>query len=301
MEMTLLAASGLAIVYTLYFDRRTLLFYLSTCVFLTTRFEAIAYYLVMIAPLFLRREARKAVTVSIFGLGIVGLQELTRYFVFHALLPNTITAMTHPPYSHFGHWSLPGRMVASGEFLLVLWPLVLLDPLVAVYCRLSNRTSMGLVANRELMVVLGAPLLAAALFAFATGRNWGYYGRMEFFSIPFALLLFGCVFDKISAALDRRAVRALLIGFSLMTIAWSFYSSAFLLRFPIANAIRSIAHGRVDADGAGGITPANLRMTGLSVDRIRGLLGLRSVVFATPMWVDLGCAVTQFAWSIWRC
>jgi hypothetical protein len=82
MEMTLLTASGLALVYALYFLQNRLLLTIAIVVFLTARFEAMIYYAVMLFPLLLRRQFRSFVLLSVFGLLIAGLQECRKIYSF---------------------------------------------------------------------------------------------------------------------------------------------------------------------------------------------------------------------------
>ena len=75
MEMTLFAAAGLALVYALYFRENRSLLIVAVIVFLTTRYEAMIYYAVLLLPLLLRRQFRIFVLLATFELVITGLQE----------------------------------------------------------------------------------------------------------------------------------------------------------------------------------------------------------------------------------
>jgi hypothetical protein len=72
MEMTLLTASGLALIYTLYVRESRVLLMVAIVVFLTTRFEAMFYYAFMLMPLLIRKRFQAFVLLASFGLAVVG-------------------------------------------------------------------------------------------------------------------------------------------------------------------------------------------------------------------------------------
>ena len=64
MEMALLTAAGLALIYTVYFRPSRLGAILATLVFLSTRFEAIFFFGLLIAPLLFERRLRTALLLA---------------------------------------------------------------------------------------------------------------------------------------------------------------------------------------------------------------------------------------------
>lgn len=106
-------------------------------------------------------------------------QEAWRYVTFGELVPNTILAKLHPPYSVPG--PLKAMLIARVRYLPVAAPLVFL-PLVLVFARRWTRD----MVRRECRpggaldsAVLGA-FVSAAVLTLLVGREWGYPGRMIF-------------------------------------------------------------------------------------------------------------------------
>jgi hypothetical protein len=133
------------------------------------------------------------------GLVITGIQEIARYLVFHDIVPNTIYAKTHYPYSDFvslRHF-LQTHAIASMEILIILLPLAIAIFVLSYYDLAQRLESLrALSAKRKAVTLLFAPILVAVLFSLAVSRNRGYVARMLFFFIPFALLLFGLLLEK---------------------------------------------------------------------------------------------------------
>jgi hypothetical protein len=276
MEMTLLTASGLALTYALYVRENRLLLTVAVVVFLTTRFEAMFYYAFLLTPLLFHRRLPIFILLTSFGLAIVGLQEAARYIVFGEVLPNTIYAKMHYPYSKLGLRAVFSRILAVTEIAFALLPLVLAIFALIILERKELAGRFRALATRQSeAAVLAAPIFGALLFSILTGKNWGYTGRMQFLALPFVLLLAGLLFEQLHTLRAGSGVRITLIAISVTTILFSWFVSA---RQPFSYVALNLVNRAEKFDA----TPASNRETGLAVDRLRLLLGLDTIVFATP-------------------
>jgi hypothetical protein len=103
---------------------------------------------------------------------------------------------------------------------------------------------------------------------------------MQFLAFPFALLLFGKLYDHFSIASSIVRSHLFLITISVTSIFCSWALSASAPLSQIAGGIKS------KGSEVGQITtPAQFRTTGLIVDELRQELGLETIVFVTP---DIG-------------
>ena len=280
MEMTLLAASGLAMAHYLYFGESRVFALGAALVFISTRFEAIFYYTFIIAPLFFRQRGREGVFWLLFGAGIFIVIGVLRYFEFSELLPNTIYAKLNPPYQVVGLTEkLIGKIDASFELFDVTKPFVVATIMVLL------ATLVKILSKKEIpdfrlahMDILIFPIVGVELFSVIAGRNWGYSGRMQFFAIPFALLLLSYLFSNFSGFLDRR-LQMVCLFLALLTIPYSWKHSA-------ESQVRQITSGLTGVSSSGvkdfDVTPDYYRKTGIAVDRLRQLLGGSNLVFLTP-------------------
>jgi hypothetical protein len=105
---------------------------------------------------------------------------------------------------------------------------------------------------------------------------------MQFLALPFALLLFGFLFDHSVSYNKSTSIRNSLVALSIVTIMFSWYQSAGGPLREISRVIINRGRSTVEHFGE---TPASFRRTGLAVDRVRQLLGLERIVFVTP---DIG-------------
>ncbi len=268
MEMALLAAAGLAFVYSVYFGRSRLGAGLAAVLFLGARFEAIFYYGLLIAPLLLEGRTRTAVILAGFGLILFGLEEWARLALFGELLPNTVFAKMHAPYSFPGLAALQSRLTAMMELVLLTAPLAL----AVAFLALSNPEGLrALAPQRRALLILAAPIAAVELFALITGKNQGYLGRMSFLGLPFALLLFALMYEALAQRLRPDVRRALLLIAAAATVEAGLSLSA-----------STALAGVTPPQGASPVTPETYRRTGLSIDRLRQRLGLSKIAFLTP-------------------
>ena len=188
----------------------------------------------------------------------------------------------HPPYSTPGFRAIVTRIKGAAEIANVLFPLICALILLTFAAQKRNqlaRRLRDLAAKRELIVVLAVPIVAGELGCILIGRNWGYLGRMPFFALPFALLLFGLLFDQLASSEKPASRRIALVVILIVFIPFSWLRSA---REPLAQMERTLAAGGRDATEQFGVTPDSYRKTGLAVDRVRQLLGLDTIVFVTP-------------------
>jgi len=279
MEMGLLAAAGLAFVYSVYVRPNPLGAALAGMLFLSTRFEAISYYGLLIAPLLLERRARKALVLAGFGMIVFALQTSGRVDLFGAFLPNTIFAKMHAPYAFPGVAALQSRLAAALELVTLTAPLAL----TALFLALTNPEDLrALAPQKRSLLILAAPIAAVELFALVTGKNQGYLGRMAFLGLPFALLLFGLLFDLFAKRLrpDMRRV--------LLTVA-----GAATVQIGLMTSVPTALAGLTSAADAMPVTPDAYRRTGMSIDRLRERLGLSRIVFLTPDVGGLGLCCEQ--------
>lgn len=312
MEMTLTA--GLLLLFWLGLERRASWTYLVVPLLLLVRFEAIFYLGFALALATVWVPAAPAAPDNAAGpsfrgwlvrLGLVallcfGLITLLRWTVFQDLLPNTVWAKMHWPYSVRGDGlrRVGGKLLGLGEFVLVTAPLLALM-LLGLWQRRVRAPAM----------LPGATLvLSFAVFGAITGENWGYLGRMCLPCLPLLLLL---------AALLQGAAPAEFAPSRLAWLArwraWAAQQGLFrvlvmgLLAMQLGNAMVWAREGLVLVKGAhfqgllppavsravdgrlpgirgdwSGMTPANYRVTGEAVDRLRQKLGLPSLVYMVP-------------------
>lgn len=268
MEMGLLTLCSLVIVYWLYFKRRLLIVCVALGVFVATRFESAFYVAFLLAPLLLERRLREFTWCAASAALVFALIAAYRWLSFGALLPNTIYAKMHEPY-HAHDFALSSRVFAAGELFILFLPAIVVLLLRTVHLRRGWQMVLALKSNRALM----GPIVGAVLFALITGRNWGYLGRMQFFAIPFMVLLVARS-TEVLARSSPVGQYALLGSIAGLTVSSS------MLGAPIEQWRASRTH-------ALSVTPASYRETALAVEKVRNALGARQIAFLTP---DVGGA-----------
>ncbi len=280
MEMTLLAASGLAITYHLYCRRSTAMVLIATIVFVATRFEAIFYLFFLVSPLVLYRRGKEALGWCLVGGVTFGMLEGARYLEFSDLLPNTVYAKMNPPYRVAGIDAVIGRIRASLDLFEALTPIALLGPAYWLFGRSLDRAHLGPPAQSEVnfLRVLVMAVIGVEIFSIVSGRNWGYPGRMQFLAIPYALLLSGYAYDRL-ARYSTVGIRRLAFMSALLTVPVSWAVAARQEYTAIKHSFVTTGHRSAEYFD---VTPEAFGDTGRSVDRIRRLLGMESIVFMTP-------------------
>jgi len=268
MEMGLLAAVMLVIVNELLRPRPRLSWLCAGVVVAAmTRLEAVLY--VGLAGLAVvgvpRRRAFWAMLAS--GAGALALLTGWRLAVFADVLPNTFWAKRWPPYASLG---LDGRLIG-----LVELPIFFIGPLLALMIAWRWGLDFGraLRGRGRTVAILAAPIGGALLMGALTGEHWGTYGRMPYFAVPLALVLFALVFSAwLNAGRPRRRV-AVVIGAFVASIATSMGG------FPTG----SLAAAR--DGGAFGVTPHTYAETGRIMRR---LAAAAELPHATVMTADVG-------------
>jgi hypothetical protein len=248
MEMGLLTLCGLVIVHRLYFERNRLVVWAALAMFVATRFESAFYIAFLLAPLLLEKR-------------------FCRWYSFDALLPNTIYAKMHEPYHLAGFAAVRSRLFASREIFVLFLPALLVLVVRALHLRAWSGILGVLRSNRALV----APVAGAVAFAMITGTNWGYLGRMQFFALPFMLLLVAQATDVFAASSPIRHY-ALVWSIAGLTVCSSMIGAPF----------EQLRASRTDAMS---VTPAAFRETARAVEKVRTALGLPRIAFLTP---DIG-------------
>lgn len=263
MEMGLLALCSLIVVHFLYFEQRPVLLGVALVAFVATRFEALFYLFFMLQPLLWRRRVREfGLWAGLAGVAFLGIAA-TRWLWFKDILPNTVRAKMHAPYT--AGPLPPGLRLSAGLEVLEFFSLALLVMVACLVCLWARRIAWE---RPRGLGPLAAPILGGVSFALVTGPNWGYPGRMQFFTIPFVLLLLGKAIDGLTAARVRWRP-ALLAIVGLLTI-WS------------ARVSLPVHSLRLAGSGGFGVTPISFRETGQAVEAIRQAARLPVIVFLTP-------------------
>jgi hypothetical protein len=262
MEMGLLTLGGLVIVHRLYFDRNQLVVSVALGVFVATRFESAFYVAFLLAPLLFEHRFREFTRHAALAALVFGVIGAYRWFSFGALLPNTIYAKMHEPYHAHG-FALWSRVFAAGELFILFLPALIVLLLRALYLRRCWGVVVALKNNRALL----APIAGAVIFALITGRNWGYLGRMQFFAIPFMLLLIVQTAEwlAMSSPVGQSAFVGCIVGLTLCSST---------LGAPIEQWRARWTHSF-------SVAPASYRETALAVEKVRTTLGAGSIAFLT--------------------
>jgi hypothetical protein len=284
MEMTLLAASGLMLIYTLHVRRSPALFAIVAAVFLAARFEAMIYYAALLAPLLYQKRYRSFFVLAILGLIIVGIQEWLRLALFGDYVPNTIRAKVHPPYASVGSAALYSHYRGGLEALASMFPLVLGAGAALVLSGFARADLLSKLRAPwtipDTVIILLAPIAAVIVFVTAIGKTWGYTGRMEFLALPCGLILVGLMWDRYvvdRGGLSGKAEHMLLVIVTTGIILLSWHESAAKpISVALANAGGDEYRNRAD------VNPATYRETAGAVALVGRLAGLDTVVLVTP-------------------
>ena len=296
MEMTVFAALLLAFVQAM--QQRSSLVYLWIVLLLLTRFEAVFYLLFALVMSTLVAREQRADTSRLIAAVVATFAAITfaRYLYFGDMLPNTLYAKLHPPYTPA---DLVGKvrlkLAGLGEFLSVHGLLLLaLLPFVIGRTQLRQR-----LADIKFNLVLGF-----LVFALITGKNWGYDGRMTLACTPLLVLLLAQLWSSVhDIGLQANGSRLLqwqgngsLVWWLPVLLAAVFVANAPLAFANIKTALiggyyqqkplpslllprmqRSLQHNT-----SFGISPHNYRVTGQAVERLRTALGLATISFLSP-------------------
>lgn len=259
------------------------------------RFEFLFYLLVASVAL-LRSSKKLALAIAVGGSAGFFANSVHRYFYFNDVLPNTIYAKRWPPYRSFQLDSIRSLIERlkdslSGGFEMFEFNSFFMVLVFAVLALLAitafNRLILFQVARQTLRNPPAAYALgfcvAVIFFSMVTGRNWGYASRMQLAAVPLLVLLACFWLRQFSASIDA-TIRSAIPAY----LATALVVSTFV-HFPIPDGTISgmkfniIGIDPLSPDHEGfGVTPSAYRYTGQSVDRIRRLLGLKSIKFMAP-------------------
>ncbi|MGD0960563.1 MAG: hypothetical protein ABSB19_12225 [Methylomonas sp.] len=299
MEMTLFAA--LLMFFVMAYERRSHWIYVAITLLLLVRFESIFYLPASLGALyFVTRESKllKYVGFTVFMFLVFS---AVRYVYFDELLPNTIIAKMQEPYTPKG---LYDKLIFKWKGLLEF---------AAVYSGFLLALGFLLAVNKSSYRALLLPnikfwLFASFLiFAVISGKNWGYDGRMVLGCLPVLILLLADLTPAQDIITVRKWDGAVLFSaqknqlaffLPLAAIALCFLSNAPLLASDIKKIIKGgFYHGYLPEIGNAmaanyleknnlinnyGISPENYRITGLTADELRKLLGLPQIRLMTP-------------------
>jgi hypothetical protein len=277
------------------FERRHPALWLLIPLTLLARFEAVFYLGFAWAALGLWRPQRRhqAWQAALAVAGVWLLLAVWRWQVFGDVLPNTIHAKVHAPYTPAGHGLALFKLKAMGlaEFLQVnaAW-LVALAWLIRRAVAQGRLRVQGL-ASLDFKAWL---VLAFAVFGLLTGVNWGYQGRMCLAALP---LLVWWVAERWTASQARWptawGLLALVWLTMILNVSVGMGNAKTLLRGAYFQGLRlpAVLHQRVEGHVQGGgseyahwmgVSPANYRATGRLADRLRVSMGWREVSLLTP-------------------
>lgn len=295
MEMTLFAMLFLLLVFS--YEERSPVVFIILPLLLLTRFEAIFYLgFSLMGLLFFDKENRARIVGYLIYTGFIFLIITScRYLYFGDVLPNTIYAKMHPPYTHEGIMlRLWGKISGGMEFFIVYFPMLL----IIDFLSLDKEFRRNLARSISAWVIL-----SFGVFAFITGKNWGYSGRMVLAAMPLFIVILGTgaarladisvsVNDIKIFQLKQRAGLIIAIGGIALTFAVNANLGVSNLKQALiggyhqgywlpSNLTRRLDN-KFKNNTSYGVTPENYRITGLAVDNLRETLGLEIISFMVP-------------------
>ncbi len=307
MEMSSFALLLLATVMA--FERRHPALWLLIPLTLLARFEAVFYLGLAWAALgwWQPQRRRQAWRAALVVAGVWLLLACWRWQVFGDVLPNTIRAKVHAPYTPAGHGLALFKLKAMGlvEFLQVNAAWLLALAWMTRRAVAQGRLRVHGLASLDFKAWL---VLAFGLFGLMTGVNWGYQGRMCLAALP---LLVWWVAERWASPQPSRALVSggwsgrlarwpsawallALLGLTLvLNLTVGLGNAKTLLRGAYFQGMRlpAVLHKRIEGHVQGGgseyahwmgVSPANYRATGLLADRLRLSMGWREVGLLTP-------------------
>jgi hypothetical protein len=234
------------------------------------RFEAMFYLGLFVLFLAWRRRPRDAMALAVPLVAVVCVLTVVRLRVFGDVMPNTIWAKMRPPYSQGG--GLINRAWAVVELPALFAPLMLGTLLLGSRrTRIQDPTSPD---AAKIDPVLLVPAAGAVLFSAVAGTNMGYFGRMQLFAVP-AALLFASALPEVSLEVRGRRI----------PFCYAFLGAFLGLSWMTAFPKEALALSR--SNDKNGTTPEWFRGTGQVADRVRAALGQDSLTFMMP---DVGGA-----------
>lgn len=296
MEMLPFAAFMLLLVMG--YEKKSRLAYFAIPLLLITRFEAIYYLAASFALLFWFDKENRRYIAKLLGYSAAVFAGMTlfRYLYFGDLLPNTIYAKMHAPYTPDELTrKITHKLAGAKEFVFVY------AALIAALIFLFFKDERKIAWFADIRVAL---VISFASFALITGTNWGYAGRMTLACLP---LMVAILISRL-AARAQRALHSDSINVSSSTGRQkiAIWSVAALVLTAAGNA--SLAKQNIITAAQGGylrdlylpgfmaerlerklgdsqfygVTPENYRITGLAAEALRRQLGLPSIKFMVP-------------------
>ena len=266
MEMGLLGAACLVIVNELLSSRPSLLLLCGGVVLaVTTRWEAILY-VGLLGLSVVSVPGRRAFWAIILTAAVsVALLSAWRLAVFSDIVPNTVWAKRWPPYAAFS----VGDRFAGGMEL----PSLFLVPLLALgTARPFRLTVLATLRTRsQSLAIVAAPVVGAVLMGSLMGRHWGYYGRMQYFASPPALLLLSFLLSRWVAA-ERSGYRLMIAACALASAV----GISMVVGFPVAS-LRAAYRG-----GAFSVSPHTYAESGDVFRRFAAAADLAHASILTP-------------------
>lgn len=297
MEMTLFATVMLA--FVLAFEKRLPWMWLIIPCLLATRFEAIFYlgFGLFFTAIFSQQNRKQAMQWLVFSLTCFLIFSLARWFYFGDYLPNTVHAKMHPPYSGGDLITKAYRKLSGAlEFVNVFFAF-LVAGLVTWVVRFEKAQ-----LKQDLKAWL---IVAFAVFACLTGRNWGYDGRMFIACLPLFVLVLVQVTTVWAQDSNQRTGSAstptartpqltamALTVLCLVCNVWANRSAVIEnVQIALVGAYREnilpqrlskLVEGRLAMLNESPVTPASYRRTGQSIDALRKMLNLETITFMVP-------------------
>lgn len=242
---------------------------------LLARFEAIYYLLFtgVFLAIFDKKNRPHLYHYLVYTIFVFAVISALRYAYFGDLLPNTIYAKMHSPYSSDAK-DVYAQMRDKTDGLLQFGRVYLAFIIALLAVIVLHKDRYSLLSNIKFWMVL-----AFASFAFIAACNWGYRGRIPLACLP--------VFTLLLAEMIRKDnIRMICV---VGCLGATFYCNSNLITennhtmmFGNANQMQFLADNVGDIHRDYGITPANYRITGLAVDELRKLLDLQTIRFMGP-------------------
>jgi len=280
--MEMISAALLMSLFLVFYQQRSAKIYPVLIALLLCRFEFVFYLGSAISMTWILDPATRRYN---FGLGVfVGFAFIVisalRFTYFGDIMPNTIWAKMHPPYS--GNLDLVGTIRAKIDggigFVRIHFAFFLLLSAILVLTR--NKRFLGDIKTWLIVSYL--------IFALITGENGGYAGRMYVGVLPvFLFLLVDALQDTPQTRQSTFGLAALalcatvLVNFelakqNLWLIAKGAYHQNFLPKSLAAHISERFPPNSL------GASPENYRRTGDSVNKLRQHIGLSAIRFMAP-------------------
>ncbi len=267
---------------------------------LLTRVEAGFYVLAVLAlssGLAARAMRRRYWMHFAFAFGLLALLEIFRFYYFGSLIPNTVLAKMHIPYSREGQDEVFRKL--EGVLIFIKFYAF---PALAVLGAIPLAKSNAHIRPDTFII------FAFAVFAFITGSNWGYDARMTLGLLAPALVAVaasGAIFAARFKIANALSVSFVLVALTLFTHSIGSIHSVSAFAGSVRAAIEfkkaaatNTSNTNPSAHYISGfyrITPENYKITGEAVAALADRLSLSAIIFATPDVGGLGLCCNRIA------